>query len=368
MNEIADTIEEGIKLTNDVPSLHENGMMTVLDIQAYVTINSDGKQQVIHTFYKKDVASKFAIIYRSAISKQCKRSTNVQEGLRRLRNTSESLPWSEKARILSKFSHMLYISGYSEKYRFNVIKGVILRHKELLNKVKSGEIESLYRNRDAIIAMKEQKGGNSSNTWFITNETNNILMTTATPNSELAIKLRETLNNQPMLANGRTKPIEKGGLPTSLGLKMKDPFKQDGCDFGDETCPIIESQACSTVGSCYRAICECSETNDNLSPNETDIFNYVGTSGTSAHNRHKSHIDAVKRKSKTSGISQHMMDHHPNEEKIYKVKILSTHLSNLERVTSEMLWIEKQNPAFSMNRKAGDGSWSHSNLVRLITT
>ena len=87
-----------IKLTHDVPSLHENGMMPVLDIQIWVQTNNDSKQQIVYTFYKKEVASQYTILQRSAISKQYKRATNVQEGLRRLRNISKCLPWSEKAK------------------------------------------------------------------------------------------------------------------------------------------------------------------------------------------------------------------------------------------------------------------------------
>ena len=101
-----------------------------------------------------------------------------------------------------------------------------------------------------------------------------------------------------MIADGRTKTIEKGGLPISLGLKKKDPFKLSGCDFGDKGCPINDEQSCSTVGTCYRATCECSEYDDNIPENATDMekFNYVGTSATSVHNRHLSHMNAIKRK------------------------------------------------------------------------
>ena len=232
------------------------------------------------------------------------------------------------------------------------------------------KVQSLYRTRDVIIKMKQNKGGNSANTWFLTSEINNILMTTATPNSELATKLKESPNKQPQRANGRTKPIEKGGLPISIGLKKKDPFRINGCDFEDERCPINNKQACSTVGSCYRAMCQCAESGNSTITNDTDIskFNYVGTTGTSAHNRHITHMEAIRRKSKTSTISQHMIEQHPEEQLVYNVKIISTHQSNLERVTSEMIWIDRQDPTYSMNRKAGDGSWSHNSLIRLTTS
>ena len=79
-------------------------------------------------------------------------------------------------------------------------------------------------------------------------------------------------------------------------------------------------------------------------------------------------MTSIRNKNKTSAISEHMLAKHPNEENIYTVKILSTHQNNLERVTSEMLWINKQNPEFSMNRKSGDGSWASNSLIRLTTS
>ena len=153
-------------------------------------------------------------------------------------------------------------------------------------------------------------------------------------------------------------------------IEKKDPFRIDGCDFGDEGCPIQGNHACNTMGTCYRAICECTEYSDMQEPPETDEdkFNYVGQTGTNAHNSHLSHATSVRNKNKTSAISEHMLEHHPDESKIYTVKLISTHQSNLERVASEMIWIEKQNPVVSMNRKSGDGSWASNRLIRLTTT
>ena len=46
---------------------------------------------------------------------QIKRASLAQEALRRLHNTSRSLLWSESAEILSKYSHKLTLSGWSEQ-------------------------------------------------------------------------------------------------------------------------------------------------------------------------------------------------------------------------------------------------------------
>ena len=51
-----------------------------------------------------------------------KRNSLIQEGVRRLRNTSRSLAWEVKADILSEFSNKLRVSGYKERYRLEVIQ------------------------------------------------------------------------------------------------------------------------------------------------------------------------------------------------------------------------------------------------------
>ena len=145
--------------------------------------------------------------------------------------------------------------------------------------------------------MKSKKGGQITNTLFISSEINNIMMTSASLDSQLAKKLSKILSEQPSIARGRTKPVEKGGLPVSIGLKKKDPFNKDGCDFGDNRCPIDEKQSYSTMGSCYRAICECTNVNDSqINLNDDENYNYIGTTGTSVHNRHLAHMKSITNK------------------------------------------------------------------------
>ena len=65
------------------------------------------------------------MLERSAMPSKIKRNSLVQEGIRRLRNTRRSLPWSEKAEILSQYSHSLMSSRYSEKYRYQIITAAV---------------------------------------------------------------------------------------------------------------------------------------------------------------------------------------------------------------------------------------------------
>ena len=126
------------------------------------------------------------------MGKGTKRSTLFQEALRRLKNISPSLPFSEAIPHMDLFSNMLWISGYSHEYRYNLIKGAIERMKTVREKVASKEWMSQYRDRNAIMDAKMAKGGNSSATWFLKDDVTSTLTVTATPGSELHMMVRDT--------------------------------------------------------------------------------------------------------------------------------------------------------------------------------
>ena len=90
--------------------------MPLLDIQVKMESN-----KVVYKFYSKPMASQYTILANSAMPERMKRNCLVQEGIRRLRNTSRSLDWEFKASILSEFSYKLKVSGYHARYRLEVI-------------------------------------------------------------------------------------------------------------------------------------------------------------------------------------------------------------------------------------------------------
>ena len=59
-----------------------------------------------------------------------KRSTLKEEGVRRLRNTKREIPWSEKAEILSEFAHKMMLSGYSQRFRLEIVKSAVAGYKK----------------------------------------------------------------------------------------------------------------------------------------------------------------------------------------------------------------------------------------------
>ena len=116
--ELGNSISSFIKLTADFPTAHQSGWMPVLDFQ----VRMGAGNKIEYKFYSKPMASPFVILESSAMPARIKRNSLIQEGVRRLRNTSRSLAWEVKADILSEFSNKLRVSGYKERYRLEVIQ------------------------------------------------------------------------------------------------------------------------------------------------------------------------------------------------------------------------------------------------------
>ena len=101
--------------------MNESGWMPLLDLQVCVR-----EKKVLYKFFKKSMSNPLVMMERSAMPTKIKRNALVQEVIRRLRNTSRRLPWSEKSRILSEFSFAMKLSGWSEKFRLETIKSGVI--------------------------------------------------------------------------------------------------------------------------------------------------------------------------------------------------------------------------------------------------
>ena len=102
LTQIASRQDNNIQFTWDSPERNVDRRMPVLDLKLWVEKDSNGIQKVRHTFYKKEVASKYTILKRSALSWRTKKSILLQEAIRRICNVSPDLPWQETAGHLSE--------------------------------------------------------------------------------------------------------------------------------------------------------------------------------------------------------------------------------------------------------------------------
>ena len=197
---------------------------------------------------------------------------------------------------MNKFSNMLRISGYNARYRFNIIRGAILRMKEVRRKVAEGEWVCQYRDREAIAEAKSKKGGDAASTWFLKGTTTSTVTCAATPGSQLQQGIKEALKLCSQADGGTMLVVEDGGVPATLGIKSRDPFRSEGCTFRDPNCMVDIKNDCSKQDQIYIVTCNgCKESVNQqevgwsnkrkTDPGGEGHPNYVGMTGTSLHTK-----------------------------------------------------------------------------------
>merc|ERR1711954_300729 len=142
IQKIANSINENLQVTYDIPSNHEDKMVPILDVKA--KLNNQNK--IDFKFYKKPIANDLVTMKSSALSMKNKFTILTQQCFTRLHNTSESLGEQAKVDSLNYFMHQLQISGYSEKEREIILKGSIETYKNLKLKEFS-KVRPFYRNK-----------------------------------------------------------------------------------------------------------------------------------------------------------------------------------------------------------------------------
>ena len=142
LKNIANDIMQCVQFTVDCPSLNQDGRVPILDLGVSVE-----NGQVVHDFYEKPCSSKFVIPHTSAHSKKMKMAVLVEEGVRRLRNTSRGLEWERSRSVMEKWSKKLRRSGYPATIRHQVIKTALKKWDKMQEEEDAG-VRPIYRPRD----------------------------------------------------------------------------------------------------------------------------------------------------------------------------------------------------------------------------
>ena len=157
-------------------------------------------------------------------------------------------------------------------------------------------------------------------------------------------------------------------------------LEKSGRKYG-EGCFAEEGVDCSKVGICYEIRCTMCDENDKEGPTIRPPQNtqarmiggvrrgnrkiYIGNTGKTGHSRMKEHEKKLNRKDKSSCLYKHVVNEHTEgETPVFKMKTLSTHRTNLQRMIAEGISIErvqKENPDQLLNSKA---EWGRTKLVR----
>ena len=87
----------------------------------------------------KMVQKRAKMMANSAVSDRVKRSTMTNEALRRLLSCSTNLEEHKKVEVMEDYARLLRRSGYSERFRHEVISDAVRGHQKLLQEVAEGK-------------------------------------------------------------------------------------------------------------------------------------------------------------------------------------------------------------------------------------
>ena len=141
LRKMANSIEDDIKMKEDVGSNYQDGMLPMLDVKMWVG-NREGRnggKEIKYRFYEKPMASKVVLMERSALPIKTKIQILVQEIVRRRRNTYQGESRMEIERELTEFMVKLKISGYSREHRWEILKSGTKKYHRMLKNEKEGK-------------------------------------------------------------------------------------------------------------------------------------------------------------------------------------------------------------------------------------
>ena len=217
IQKIANSINPMVKLTIDTPCNYEDGKLPVLDVK--VDVNEKEDNRIDFEFVEKPTKDPRVILASSALSHSQKRTIMTQECLRRLRNTKIELGPEVQRKHLNLFMLRLKNSGYSTKFRKEILNSALNAFEKMVADDKAG-VKPLYRSKTWNFEDRQRAKLNKKHNWWNKDSSKvqykSVLFITPTPGGVLASQLRkreEELNRQ---SGERIKIVERGGM------KIKD--------------------------------------------------------------------------------------------------------------------------------------------------
>ena len=180
-----------------------------------------------------------------------KRVSLVQEVVRILRNTKESLPDEIRNNFLSEFSLRMKISGYSEQFRFEVISSGVACYEKQLARAAQG-ICPLYRPKGYNEEQRRKKKLTKKRSWMRPFST--VIFCPPTPNSELAKTLRKIAEEETEGNGWSVKVIERAGIK----LQHQMPGLKEASECGKDDCFLHITGGkgdCRKEGLVYKGSC-----------------------------------------------------------------------------------------------------------------
>ena len=222
--------------------------------------------------------------------------------------------------LLNLFMLKLKNSGYSKKFRKEILNSALNAFEKMLADDKAG-VKPLYRSRTWNCEERKRAKLNKRQNWW--NKDNSkvqyksVLFVTPTPGGVLAGEIRKREAELNKESGERIKVVERAGMKIKDILGSKNPLKKSTCT--QKVCPLCTKSKhvepnteesrhpCNTNNVGYRWRCLKCQEMDNVKV-------YEGETGRSARIRGGEHLRDLEKKREKSALYKHVKNFHIDEE------------------------------------------------------
>lgn len=352
VKQIGNSIHPSIQLETDCPSNHGDGKMPILDLKVWVQ-NIGGTNRIIHEFYAKDVSSKAVINAKSAFSWRQKRTVLTQEVLRVLLNCSPDVPWERVVSHANTMVLRIQDSGYSKKFRHEVVNAALKAYDEIHRKADCGE-RPLYRPYDWNRVERDKSKAEKANTWYKRGGYESVIFVPSTPESVLQKRYQAEIDRRGL----KIRVVEKAGRSIKSMMQKSDPFRREKCDR--QSCLVCSTGgkgACDKEGVTYAITCAtCAEQGIERV--------YHGQTSRNAYTRGNEHTDDFVRRKSDSVMWRHCRIDHNSEVQNFTMSVKGQYRHDpMLRQIAESVSQRNAAPGTLINSKS---EWNYVQLPRIV--
>ena len=136
-----------------------------LDLKVWIEVVDTGdkeERKILHQHYMKPMANKYVILMDAAMATRSKRTILTQMCLRVLLNNSVYLKEEDRRDTVEMFMKRMQASGYSEMFRYQVLKSAIMAYE----KIKGDPVRPMYRSKESDTPRERARKNKQKREWF----------------------------------------------------------------------------------------------------------------------------------------------------------------------------------------------------------
>ena len=308
IKQIGDSIHTSIEVEIDVPSNYTDKKLHILDLKVWLARirTEDGEElKILHQHYIKPMANKHVIREDAAMSSKNKRTILTQMCLRVLLNNSENQEMSDKKETVEFFMKRMQASGYKERFRYEVLKSALNAYQKIVD----DQTRPKYRGKEDNTPRRRMERILKRKNWYRAGGYESVIFVPATPNSELAKRMKEEISS----SNLKINVVERPGIKVKRLLQKNDPNKSSECNTENcFVCSTTKEGSCRKSGVTYVMTCkgDCGG----------DVYN--GETHGNGFSRGGEHLTDYRYKRGHSVMWKHCEKKHDGVEQQFEMKIM----------------------------------------------